>query len=504
MDDPYAGIASADPYAGIASVTGKKPVTPAAATQPSGFQHLSDAASLVASHPFTTGAGMLENAASGIGGSVGKLGGRLADLVTGTPNNRSESWQQALQYQPRTAAGQQIQQLTGQEGQVLGQQYDQIKGANTPLGQTLKSAVPEALTDIGMLAGLRGAGKQGAAPEAIPAVPPTPKQAAAFQAQQSGYVVPPSLANPTFTNRLLGGIAGKAKVVQGAQDVNQSVTNGLAAKYLQQNPQATLTPSLLDQVRTDAYTKGYQPIQSLGEMTAQPQLASTLDGLVASASKAKQTFPGIKVPDDGVAQTLEAIKAQPKYDADGALSTIRFLRDQSDMMYRQGNNAAGKAYKGAAKALEDDIEANLAAAGPDAKDLLGNYRNARQLIARTYTVGKGLVGDTGDVDAVKLANSTKGKGYVSDELKQITSLANNFRKVAKVPQEGSESISPLDMYGAGATAILSHSALPFAYPLTRAGMQSFLLSPKGQMRAVPRGVRQGLLTPAGTPSLLGQ
>jgi hypothetical protein len=162
------------------------------APAPSGLQHLGDAASLIASHPFTTGAGMLENAVSGIGGTVGKLGGRLADLVTGTPNNRSDSWQQALQYQPRTAAGQQIQQLTGQEGQAIGSAVDKIPGVNTPLGQTLKSAVPEALTDVGLVAGAKPlfnmASRGG--PYVAPPVAPTAQSvldsAAAAQPQNMG------------------------------------------------------------------------------------------------------------------------------------------------------------------------------------------------------------------------------------------------------------------------------------------------------------------------------
>src|SRR5579863_3827260 len=92
---------------------------PAPPPPPTGGQHFAATVGALAQHPFTFGTGMLENAIGGIGGTVGKLGGRLADLATGTPNNFAQRWAQALQYQPRTAAGQQIQSLTGDEGAAI-------------------------------------------------------------------------------------------------------------------------------------------------------------------------------------------------------------------------------------------------------------------------------------------------------------------------------------------------------------------------------------------------
>lgn len=120
-----------------------------------GLGHLQAVGNLALQHPFTTGLGMGENALSGISGAAGKLAGRAADLVTGTPNNRAQSWEQAAQYQPRLAAGQAIQSLASQEGAKVGGAVDQIPGMNTPLGQTLKEAVPEFATDMGLLGGVR-------------------------------------------------------------------------------------------------------------------------------------------------------------------------------------------------------------------------------------------------------------------------------------------------------------------------------------------------------------
>src|SRR5579871_1055929 len=121
---------------------------PTAAPPPTGGQHFADTVGLFAQHPFTFGTGMLENALGGAGATVGKFAGRIADLASGTPNHFAQQWGQALQYQPRTAAGQGIQALTGQEADAIGSAVDKIPGANTPLGQTLKEAVPEAVSDL--------------------------------------------------------------------------------------------------------------------------------------------------------------------------------------------------------------------------------------------------------------------------------------------------------------------------------------------------------------------
>jgi hypothetical protein len=132
---------------------------PAAAPQApppqTGLWHLQAVGRLALEHPLTAGLGMGENALSGISGAVGKLAGRFADLATGTPNNRAQSWEQAAQYQPRLAAGQDIQNLTSQEGAKVGGLMDQIPGVSTPIGQTLKEAVPEFATDVGLLGSVR-------------------------------------------------------------------------------------------------------------------------------------------------------------------------------------------------------------------------------------------------------------------------------------------------------------------------------------------------------------
>ena len=70
------------------------------------------------------------------------------------------------------------------------------------------------------------------------------KNATLQAAQKEGLVVPPSMANPTLGNRIMGGIAGKYKVQQAAQLNNQPIFNQLAARALGQNPDAPPMPDM--------------------------------------------------------------------------------------------------------------------------------------------------------------------------------------------------------------------------------------------------------------------
>lgn len=140
------------------------PTLKSAAPQ-SGLEHLKQLGGIITQDPLTAGPriglGMLENAVQGTGSAVAKLAGRAVDLATGSPNTRAQSWEQATsQYLQPGATGQQLQQLGSQEASKVGGAINQIPGANTPLGQTLKEAIPEAATDVGLLFGARAGGQE--------------------------------------------------------------------------------------------------------------------------------------------------------------------------------------------------------------------------------------------------------------------------------------------------------------------------------------------------------
>lgn len=88
---------------------------------------------------------------------------------------------------------------------------------------------------------------------------------------------------------------------------------------------------------------------------------------------------------------------------------------------------------------------------PEIANLLENFRNARNLIAKTYTVEKALNQVSGSVDARKLASQLQKGKPLTGELRSAAEFASRFPKAAQTV-EGMGSLpqtSPLD-WAAGA------------------------------------------------------
>lgn len=331
------------------------------------------------------------------------------------------------------------------------------------------------------------------APEIANPAPPgfTPpaqalKDAALQAAQKEGYVVPPSSNNPSFGNRLMEGIAGKAKLSQEAMMRNQPITESLAARALGQNTDVPITQGALAEIRGTAAEAGYGPVRAAGQMTADAKFSSDLSGLTKAGEGA--TRMGVKSANPAD-QVIAALKDNKTFDASDGVDTIQYLRTLADDAYGAGQKSVGKAYKSAAKALEDLIERNLSARGKDGQALLKGFRDSRQLMAQTYTAGKALTNAEGTVNALSYGNAVKkGLPLVGDQ-KTIGDFAARFGKFATVPKEIYPSISPLDVYGSAISAGVTGSPVPLMLPLTRVGLREYLLSQAGQARAIPQAFR---------------
>lgn len=320
-------------------------------------------------------------------------------------------------------------------------------------------------------------------------------------AGREGYVIPPSSNNPTATNRVLEGIAGKAKLTQEAMMRNQPVTEGLAARALGQNPDAPLTQEALATIRADAHATGYEPVRQAGEIATDAAFTKALDSITKAAKGASRSFPGLK-PKADIADTVDALR-QSKFDAGDGIDAIAHLRSLADDAYSSGEQSAGRAYKAAAKAVEDVIERDLASRGKDAAGLLKGYKDARQLIAQTYTAGKALTDASGTSNALSYGRELIGKTPLVGDQRTIGRFASQFGKFAKVPIEIYPSISPLDVYGSAISTGVTGSAAPLALPLSRVALREYLLSPQGQRLAL-RAAYQAPTTIGMTPSFMAQ
>lgn len=306
------------------------------------------------------------------------------------------------------------------------------------------------------------------------------RDAAAATARDAGYVLPPTEVRPNALNSLLEGASGKIKTSQAASARHQGVTNRLAKQAIGAADDAPLSPDALKAIRDEA-SKAYQAVASSGTITPGPRYGQALDAIVADAKQAAKDFPGGKP--SALLNEIDALRSG-QFDAASAVAKIRELRAAGDAAYGGGDKALGKGLKKGAAALEDAIEEHLKTAGPD---LLKQFRDARQLIAKTYSVEGAMNKSTGDVSAASLAAMLKRGKPLSGELKQIAEVAAAFPKATQSLQQNYNAVSPLDILAAMGTG---NPLVAVARP----GIRSMILSePYQAMFARPQSYEPAVI-----------
>lgn len=305
-------------------------------------------------------------------------------------------------------------------------------------------------------------------------------------ARESGYVIPPTQANPTLTNRLLEGYAGKLTTAQNASAKNQEVTNKLAAKALGLSDDVQITPEVLDGVR-------------------------------AEAGKAYEALAALPIKEGSKASTLMNTPGAAKIDPRQMVYDLRVARNNSTAYYNSYGRTAdpealtkAQAFKKEAAQLESALENYAKSIGRS--DLVPELRNARQLIAKTYTVEKALNPTTGSVNAQKLAGQLEKGKPLSGELKDIAEFSQRFKTATKTPEQmGSlPQFSPIDVAtGIGSVGVSQYTDNPLYLALAggRPVARSLALSPVVQNRLAqkPKDINQLLeLLRTASPSMASQ
>lgn len=323
------------------------------------------------------------------------------------------------------------------------------------------------------------------APSSFIAPLPAARNAAVSQAQDAGYIVPPAQGNPTLANRFMDWWGGKRNIVDEATIANQANTQRLNAEDLEVNPNSVVTRGSLDEIRSQAFANGYEPVRQFGQMTGDQSLNDTVDSLVAGTKGASASFPLTKADPklDTAVSELNALKV-PSFNSADAIDQIRYLRSQADDAFNGGQPTAGRLFKGGAKALEDAVDRNLSNAGQDGQGMLDAYRSARQLIAKTYTTQKAFADEFGTINASSYgARLAAGKPLEGNQL-TIGEFARNFRNMSSAPRPIDTSKSQVDLFGPLIAAGATGSPAPLAIPITREAVKRYLLSPAGQARAL--------------------
>lgn len=420
---------------------------------------------------------------AGAGGVVANALGRSATVAANAPNVLQAIRTAGMSAGNAMGATNALVRATG--GAVSGGvSAGMVDPSEATTGAAVGAVLPGALKVAGMAG--RSVGRVLRGPEQAADV------AQAVQAARgAGYVIPPTQARPTLGNRLLEGFSGKLTTQQNASAANQGVTNRLAAESLGLAGDTKLTPDVLTTVRKQA-GQAFESLRNTGTVQADQTYDKALNGIVAKYKGASGGFPGLDKPE---VENLVTTLRQPIFSSDAAVDAVRVLREKADAAYGAGDKGLGKAIKEAASALEDQLERHLAATNQPAS-VLAEFRDARKLIAKTYTVEKALNKETGTVSAQKLAAELNKGKPLSDELESAARFAARFPKASQTTEAmGSlPQLSPLDFaLGAGMSAS-TMNPLMMASVMARPGARALALSPGVQNRLVqPQGNRLAAL-----------
>jgi hypothetical protein len=349
-------------------------------------------------------------------------------------------------------------------GQTGAEMYQNV-GQNVALGTALGGAIPAAGQLSSMLRGKEPS------PQMIDAI---------TKARELGYVIPPTQANPSALNRFMEGVAGKISTAQNASARNQEITNKLAAKSLGLAEDTAITPQVLSDLRTTA-GNAYKNLGLSGKVIPDASYTQALDAIAQPYKAAMLGFPNAQP--SPVINLVKSLKSD-FFDAGSAVEKIKQLRTAADDAFRTGNTDIGKASKSAATAIENALENHLSKTGQS--DLLNKFKDARQLIAKTYSIEKAANPTTGTIDAKKLAAQLQRGKPLSAELKDIAQFSQAFPKASQTTEAmGSlPQLSPLD-YAAGLIGGVSTGGLGAGAILARPALRAASLSSPVQNRLIP-------------------
>lgn len=347
-----------------------------------------------------------------------------------------------------------------------------ISGLSGAAGQTTEEATGSPLA--GQLVGL-------AAPAVLPTSDSISKLVSALDARrkmnaakdaitasgmEQGYVLPPSVNNPTTLNKFLEGISGKAATRQASEVANQQVTNKLVREQLGLAPDAPITEATLKDLR-DKLSAPYKQVEKIAPYREQVA-TNKIDPLTNQpVMESRQVNPKQMLFD-----LREARSQASQYER-------AFLRDQQPTTKQQAQT-----YKAEATRLENEIEAAAVKSGNP--QLVDELREARKRIAQTYDVENALNIGTTNVSARDIgASLAKGKPLTGN-LKLIGQFAEQnplyTRETSDVSTPG---VDALRTVGGTMLAASGHPGVALAAFLGAPTRAMLLSKPYQRMFATP-------------------
>ena len=306
------------------------------------------------------------------------------------------------------------------------------------------------------------------------------KQQIAQAAIAQGATLPPSQVNPSILNSILEGISGKQTTQQVASIKNQAVVNTQARKALGLADDVEITPQVLQDYRS-VKGQAYDALRANPAYYADKPFLNDINTKFAEIQKRGLVKSGDEL------SLLNELK-QLRFDGDGLVEKIKVLRSDSDINFRSDKPdqiRLAQVQKFAAKQLEDLAERNLQ--NFNQPDVMSNFRQARQDIAKSYTIEKALNAATGDVSGAKLGQRAAAGKMVPSELQALADAAATYKQSFQNPAAiGSVPyISPLDLATAALASASTANPMVMATALTRPAIRAGITSGMYQRNMMP-------------------
>lgn len=313
------------------------------------------------------------------------------------------------------------------------------------------------------------------------------------EGQQQGLMVTPGSVNPTAPRVAAEQIAGKSRVEQQMSMRNQEVFDSLARRAVGLPENAQLTVPAMKAVRAEEYAKGYAPLAQAGPIQTDQTFKQQLTDIVGKFTGPSKSFPNA-MPNE-VKKLVGSLRVG-QFDAADGIQMSQTLRDAASGSFRQGNNGLGHAQIAASRAIEDQIERQLASINsPQAAQMLQQFRDSRVRMAVSHAVEDAIHVGSGSIDASKLASDLQKGKMLTNELEIAARFANTFKNVSKSPANiGTPGAGSLFGTGLGSTVGAGVGAMmgnapgavvgAAALPALSAGSRAYLQSARAQRNAL--------------------
>jgi hypothetical protein len=249
-----------------------------------------------------------------------------------------------------------------------------------------------------------------------------PQIEAAQDAQRLGLAIPPELAQPGVSTRLMSTVAGEEGPAR-LSKVNQQNVRRVALNELGLSPNTQLNNVNPFKEARDKVAAPYNKVRQLPTMLADDITLSALDALMPDS-----TLIGANTSTKAITGIIIDAKKKVSQGINGndLLRNVEQLRKRSRKVYNNKSADVAALDKadveiGVANVLESMIESNIF--NPK---LLDEFRGARKQMAKSYAYQDATDLNTGIVNATKLAERTSKDNALTGDIAALGRVAGNF------------------------------------------------------------------------------